>query len=76
MSPSKILIGQFLIVLSIIVSAMWSATQWVAHVLGYQLALGQAWLTWNGWPIYPPWQLFNKQCVDEMGICEKYRITG
>lgn len=59
MSPSKILIGQFLIVLSIIVSVMWGATQWVAHALGYQEALGQAWFTWNDWPIYPPWRLFQ-----------------
>jgi len=36
MSPSRILIGQFLIVLTIIVLTMWGAPQWTAHALGYQ----------------------------------------
>ena len=59
MSPSKILIGQFLIVLSIIVLTMWGATQWVAHALGYQPALGHPWFLWDQWPIYRPWRLFQ-----------------
>ena len=59
MSPSKILIGQFLIVLSIIVLTMWGATQWVAHSLGYQPALGQPWFLWDDWPVYRPWRLFQ-----------------
>lgn len=36
MSPSKILIGQFLTVLAIILVAIWGATQWTAHQLDYQ----------------------------------------
>lgn len=59
MSPSKILIGQFLIVLSIIVLTMWGATQWVAHALGYQPALGHPWFLWDQWPVYRPWRLFQ-----------------
>ncbi|QSR22082.1 conjugal transfer protein TraG [Hyphomonas sp. KY3] len=59
MSPSKILIGQFLIVLSIIVLTMWGATQWVAHALGYQAGLGQPWFLWDDWPVYRPWRLFQ-----------------
>jgi len=59
MSPSKILIGQFLIVLSIIVLTMWGATQWVAHELGYQAGLGQPWFLWDDWPVYRPWRLFQ-----------------
>ena len=59
MSPSKILIGQFLIVLSIILLTLWGATQWVAHELGYQAALGQPWFLADGWPVYRPWRLFQ-----------------
>ena len=59
MSPSKILIGQFLIVLSIILLTLWGATQWVAHELGYQAALGRPWFIASGWPVYRPWRLFQ-----------------
>lgn len=59
MSPSKILIGQFLIVLGIIVVAIWGATQWTAHTLSYQPALGAPWFEFRGWPIYKPWRLFQ-----------------
>jgi type IV secretion system protein VirD4 len=35
MSPSKILLGQFLIVLTIIVATLWGATQWVVNRAGF-----------------------------------------
>ena len=59
MSPSRILIGQFLIVLAIIVLTMWGATQWVAHQLDYQPGLGRPWLLVEGWRVYRPWRLFQ-----------------
>jgi type IV secretion system protein VirD4 len=59
MSPSRILIGQFLIVLTIIVLTMWGATQWTAHELGYQRGLGRPWFLLDGWPVYRPWRLFQ-----------------
>lgn len=59
MSPSKILIGQFLIVLSIVILTLWGATQWVAHELGYQAALGRPWFVMDGHPVYRPWRLFQ-----------------
>ena len=59
MSPSRILIGQFLIVLTIIVLTMWGATQWTAHELGYQRGLGRPWFQLEGWPVYKPWRLFQ-----------------
>ena len=59
MSPSKILIGQFSIVLLIIVLTMWGATQYVAHTLAYQPALGRPWFAVDGWPVYRPWRLFQ-----------------
>ncbi|ABI76534.1 TraG/TraD family protein [Hyphomonas neptunium ATCC 15444] len=59
MSPSKILIGQFFIVLTIILAATWSATQWAAHSLGYQSALGPPWFVVNDIPVYIPWRLYQ-----------------
>ncbi|MBI1392405.1 MAG: IncP-type conjugal transfer protein TraG [Alphaproteobacteria bacterium] len=59
MSPSKILIGQFLVVLTIIVLTMWGATQFVAHEFAYQPALGRPWFLIEGWPVYKPWRLFQ-----------------
>lgn len=59
MSPSKVLVGQFFIVLLIIVVATWIATQWTAHALSYQPALGQPWFEFRSLPIYKPWRLFQ-----------------
>lgn len=59
MSPSKILFGQFLIVLSIIVAAIWGSTQWTAQALEYQPALGEAWFHFQGYPVYLPWRIFQ-----------------
>ena len=35
------------------------ATQWTAAALGYQAALGSAWFTVSGFPVYLPWRLFE-----------------
>ena len=59
MSPSKILIGQFLVVLTIIVATTWGATQWTAKELGSQPGLGAPWFIVSGTPIYKPWRLFQ-----------------
>nr|WP_070959412.1 IncP-type conjugal transfer protein TraG [Hyphomonas sp. Mor2] len=59
MSPSKILVGQFFIVLSIIVATTWGATQWTAHSLQYQPALGRPWFYADECPVYLPWRLFQ-----------------
>ena len=59
MSPSKILIGQFVVVLSIIVTTVWGATQWTAHSLQYQPALGRPWFYADEFPVYLPWRLFQ-----------------
>ncbi len=59
MSPSRLLIGQFLVVLLIIVLTFWSATQWTAEALGYQPALGRPWFVFGDLPVYRPWRLFQ-----------------
>jgi len=58
MTPTKLLIGQILIVLAITLAGVWTATQWAAAMLGHQPALGSAWFSIFGMPVYRPWQLF------------------
>lgn len=58
MSASKILWGQILAVLIIIVAGVWSATQWTASALGFQPELGVPWFYMFGHPVYRPYDLF------------------
>ncbi len=39
-------------------TCLWTATQWSAHMLGYQQALGEPLLAVQGLPVYAPWMLF------------------
>jgi len=59
MTPTKLLIGQILIVFAIVIAGVWAATQWAAAELGYQAQLGAPWLVLFGTPIYQPWKLFE-----------------
>lgn len=38
---------------------VWSATQWTAAALGYQLRLGSPWFDCFGTAVYHPWRLFE-----------------
>ncbi|WP_232491751.1 conjugal transfer protein TraG [Novosphingobium kaempferiae] len=58
MTPTKLLIGQFVVVLAIIVAGIWFATQWAASALAYQPELGAPWGHIAGIPVYAPWALF------------------
>jgi type IV secretory pathway TraG/TraD family ATPase VirD4 len=58
MTPTKLLIGQILIVFAIMIAGVWAATQWCAAMLGYQVQLGPAWFRLLGTPIYRPWSIF------------------
>jgi type IV secretion system protein VirD4 len=58
MTPTKLLIGQILIVLAIMILGVWAATQWAAAMLGYQPRLGTPWFMVRGLPFYRPWALF------------------
>ena len=58
MTPTKLLIGQILIVFAIVIGGIWFATQWVAAHLAYQAELGAPWLMVGGTPIYRPWAFF------------------
>lgn len=58
MSAAKILWGQILAVLIIIVASVWSATQWTASQLGFQPELGAPWFHLFDHPVYRPYDLF------------------
>ncbi|MBO9695898.1 MAG: conjugal transfer protein TraG [Sphingopyxis sp.] len=59
MTPTRLLIGQILIVFAIMMLGVWAATQWAAAMLGYQAALGAPWFVLWGVPVYRPWALFG-----------------
>ncbi len=58
MTPTKLLIGQILIVFAIVGLGLWAATQWAASMLAYQPQLGLPWFELGGIPFYRPWALF------------------
>ncbi|HWJ68975.1 MAG TPA: conjugal transfer protein TraG [Sphingobium sp.] len=58
MTPTKLLIGQMLVVALIVLLGVWFATQWAAAALAYQPELGAPWFVIGGVPIYLPWSLF------------------
>ncbi|WP_379921459.1 conjugal transfer protein TraG [Erythrobacter sp. R86502] len=58
MSAAKILWGQILAVLIIIVASVWSATQWTASALSFQPELGAPWFRLFDHPVYRPYDLF------------------
>ena len=59
MTPTKLLIGQILIVFAIVIAGVWAATQWAAAMLAYQPELGAPWLRIGDVPLYRPWALFS-----------------
>ena len=59
MTPTKLLIGQMLIVLAIVIGGTWLATQWAAAALAYQSELGTPWFYALGRPFYRPWAIFG-----------------
>ena len=58
MTPTKLLIGQILVVFAIMIGGIWAATQWAAAMLAYQPELGAPWTILAGFPVYRPWALF------------------
>lgn len=59
MQGTNVLFGQVAVVFGIVIAGVWSATQWTAAALSYQLRLGSPWFDVLGTPIYPPWKLFE-----------------
>jgi type IV secretion system protein VirD4 len=56
MTPTKLLIGQMLVALGIVVAGAWIATEWVAAQLGFQSRLGPPWCVILNLPVYLPWR--------------------
>ena len=56
MTPTKILIGQILMVFGIVVGGTWLATEWTAVQLGFQPRLGAPWFVVLKLPVYLPWR--------------------
>jgi len=59
MTPTKFLVGQFLLTLFLILMSTWAATQWTAQQLGFQPRLGPAWFFVDGYAVHQPWRLFQ-----------------
>ena len=59
MTPTKLLIGQIVIVFAIIIAGVWASTQWAAAMLGYQSELGTPWFSVSSFPVYHPFSLFG-----------------
>ena len=65
MSGSRVLWGQVAIVLVIVLTGIWCATEWTAWRLGFQGQLGGPWFVAAGWPIYyPPLFFWWWYCYD------------
>jgi type IV secretion system protein VirD4 len=58
LTPTKLLIGTVITVLSITIGGIWFATEWAAWHLGFQPQLGAPWFWLHGFPVYPTWALF------------------
>ena len=57
MTGTKILWGQMLSALAMVLLGCWAATEWTAWRLGFQPALGLPWVRIGAAPVYQP-QLF------------------
>jgi type IV secretion system protein VirD4 len=59
MTPTKLLIGQMLVVFGVVLAGVWIATQWTAAMLGDQPRLGLPWFWIGAYPVYPPQRFFE-----------------
>jgi len=76
MSPTKVLVGQGCLVVSIVAGGLWFSTQWAAAMLGNQPRLGAPWTTILGQPIYVPWRLFEWWFAYEAYAPQVFRKAG
>ncbi|QAA93920.1 MULTISPECIES: conjugal transfer protein TraG [Alcaligenaceae] len=76
MQGTNVLFGQIAVVFGIVIAGVWSATQWTAAALGYQLRLGSPWFDVYGTPIYLPWKLFEWWFFFDAYASEVFNIGG
>ena len=58
MTPTRLLVGQIIVVFAIVLAGLWFATEWAAWKLAWQPELGSPWLFAGRWPLYRPWSIF------------------
>jgi type IV secretion system protein VirD4 len=58
MTPTKLLVGQMLVVFAIVIVGVWFVTEWCAAELGFPPQRGSPWFVLLGVPVCCPWQLF------------------
>lgn len=58
MTPTKLLVGQILVALAIVIAAIRFTTGWCASEPGLQVQLGTSWFILLGLPFHRPWELF------------------
>jgi type IV secretion system protein VirD4 len=58
MTPTKLLLGQIVVVFGLVLLGIWYATEWAAWRLAWQPELGLPWFVLGRWPVYHPWALF------------------
>ena len=58
MTPTKLLIGQILVVFAIVLAGISFATEWAAWKLAWQPELGMPWFVLGHWPVCRPWSIF------------------
>src|SRR3546814_2508455 len=63
MTPTKLLIGQIIVVFAIVIAGLWAATQWAAAMLAYQPQLGLPWFTLFHTPVRSEERRVGKECV-------------
>lgn len=76
MTPTRFLIGQFLVILGLIVLSFSAGTQWAAHRLGYQPRLGAPWFIVLEMPVYHPWRLLQWWYAFEAYAPQVFRRAG
>lgn len=82
MTPTKILVGQSLMVLTIALLGIWGATQWAAFLLGYQSHLGTPWFFIARYPVYEPfafffwWYWFDAYAPDIFAEASAFAASG
>ena len=59
MTPTRLLIGQGVLVMSVVVGMLWGATQWTAALLGGRYALGAPWFGVLRFDVHYPWRVFE-----------------
>lgn len=58
------------------IAVLWAATQWAAAELAHQPALGPAWTTVLGIPLYSPWKIFPWWLSFEPQAAEVFNRAG